>query len=67
MATATVTDYITRTINATATASSTNRATPQGGVFEGENPSKQVLLFYPQPLLVQLEEDSCQLCKHFLS
>lgn len=42
MATATVTDFITTTINATATASSTNRATPQGGVFEGENPSKQV-------------------------
>lgn len=40
MATATVTQILTTTIHATAaTASSSNRATPQGGVFEGVNPT----------------------------
>ncbi|RVX72567.1 hypothetical protein B0A52_03963 [Exophiala mesophila] len=40
MATATVTEILTTTIHATAaTASSSNRATPQGGVFEGVNPT----------------------------
>ena len=41
MATATVTQLITHTVNATAaTATATNRATPQGGILEGENPSR---------------------------
>lgn len=40
MATATVTDFVTRTVNATqATSSSSDRAPPQGGVFEGANPT----------------------------
>ncbi|OQV10615.1 hypothetical protein CLAIMM_14589 [Cladophialophora immunda] len=40
MATATVTDFITKTVNATAaTSTSSSRATPQGGVFEGLNPT----------------------------
>jgi Kef-type K+ transport system membrane component KefB len=41
MATATVTEFVTRTINATAaTSSAANRATPQGGVFEHVDPSR---------------------------
>ena len=39
MATVTVTDMVTKTINASATASSTIRAAPQGGILEGGNPS----------------------------
>jgi Kef-type K+ transport system membrane component KefB len=40
MASATVTEFVTRTVNATAaTASSNGRATPQGGVFEHVNPT----------------------------
>ncbi|KIY02337.1 uncharacterized protein Z520_02475 [Fonsecaea multimorphosa CBS 102226] len=40
MATPTVTEFITRTVNATAaTSTSSSRATPQGGVFEGLNPT----------------------------
>ncbi|KIW81340.1 hypothetical protein Z517_04365 [Fonsecaea pedrosoi CBS 271.37] len=41
MANATVTEFLTRTVNATAaTSTSTNRAVPQGGVFEGLNPTQ---------------------------
>lgn len=42
MASATVTEFITHTVNATcaATPSSTNRVTPQGGIFEHGNPTK---------------------------
>lgn len=39
MATTTVVDYITKTITATGTATSTTRASPQGGILEGANPS----------------------------
>ncbi|KIW87056.1 uncharacterized protein Z519_12353 [Cladophialophora bantiana CBS 173.52] len=40
MATATVTEFITKTVNATAaTSTASSRATPQGGVFEGLNPT----------------------------
>jgi hypothetical protein len=39
MATKTVTEMVTKTINASATASSTLRAPPQGGILEGGNPS----------------------------
>jgi Kef-type K+ transport system membrane component KefB len=58
MATATVTEIITRTINATAaTSSAANRATPQGGVFEGVNPSRYdpknpIILFIIQAAIV---------------
>lgn len=58
MASATVTEYITRTVNATsATASSADRAPPQGGLFEGSNPSEfdpknPVVLFIIQASLV---------------
>ena len=58
MATATVTEFITRTVNATsATASSENRATPQGGVFEGVNPThydtkNPIVLFIIQASIV---------------
>jgi hypothetical protein len=40
MATITVTEMATKTINASATASSTLRAAPQGGILEGGNPSQ---------------------------
>ncbi|KEF56978.1 uncharacterized protein A1O9_07168 [Exophiala aquamarina CBS 119918] len=40
MATATITEFVTRTVNATAaTATASNRATPQGGIFEHVNPT----------------------------
>jgi len=40
MATATVTSYVTHTVtSAAASASSTNRTPPQGGIIEGGNPS----------------------------
>jgi hypothetical protein len=39
MATLTVTEMVTRTINGSATPSSTYRAAPQGGILEGGNPS----------------------------
>lgn len=42
MATATITEFVTRTVNATAataTTTSANRATPQGGIFEHVNPT----------------------------
>ncbi|KIX07737.1 uncharacterized protein Z518_02391 [Rhinocladiella mackenziei CBS 650.93] len=58
MATATVTDFVTTTVNAsTAASSSTNRATPQGGVFEGVNPStydpkNPIILFIIQASIV---------------
>ncbi|OAP56295.1 hypothetical protein AYL99_09474 [Fonsecaea erecta] len=40
MATATVTEFLTKTVNATAaTSTSSARAAPQGGVFEGLNPT----------------------------
>ena len=59
MATVTVTDIVTRTVNATcaATASSTNRATPQGGVFEHVNPThydtkNPIVLFIIQAAIV---------------
>ena len=58
MATATVTDFVTRTVNATAaTSSSTHRATPQGGVFEHVNPSRfdpknPIILFIIQAAIV---------------
>ncbi|KAK6387375.1 uncharacterized protein PV06_04981 [Exophiala oligosperma] len=58
MATATVTELITRTVNATtATSSSTNRATPQGGVFEHVNPTvydpkNPIILFIIQAAIV---------------
>jgi len=40
MATATVTEFVTRTVNVTAaTATASNRATPQGGIFEHVNPT----------------------------
>jgi Sodium/hydrogen exchanger family len=40
MATTTVTQMVTRTIHVSATASSTLRAAPQGGILEGGNPSQ---------------------------
>ncbi|KIW11685.1 hypothetical protein PV08_10987 [Exophiala spinifera] len=58
MATATVTDFITRTVSATsATSTSTNRATPQGGVFEHVNPTvydpkNPIILFIIQAAIV---------------
>jgi Kef-type K+ transport system membrane component KefB len=58
MATATVTEIITKTINATAAiTSAANRATPQGGVFEGVNPSRYdpknpIILFIIQAAIV---------------
>ena len=58
MATATVTEFFTRTVNATAaTASSSNRATPQGGVFEHVNPThfdpkNPIVLFIIQAAIV---------------
>lgn len=60
MATATVTEFITRTVNATAatsSAASENRATPQGGVFEHVNPShwdpsNPIVLFIIQASIV---------------
>ena len=60
MATATVTEVFTTTVNATAataSAASGNRATPQGGVFEGVNPthfdsSNPIVLFIIQAALV---------------
>jgi Kef-type K+ transport system membrane component KefB len=58
MATATVTEFITRTVNATAaTSSAANRATPQGGVFEHVNPSRfdpknPIILFIIQAAIV---------------
>jgi hypothetical protein len=58
MATPTVTEYITRTVNATAaTATSDDRATPQGGVFEHVNPthydpSNPIVLFIIQASIV---------------
>jgi Kef-type K+ transport system membrane component KefB len=58
MATATVTEFVTRTVNATAaTATSDNRATPQGGVFEHVNPthydpSNPIVLFIIQASIV---------------
>lgn len=59
MATATVTEFVTTTINATAaaTSSASNRATPQGGVFEGVNPSRYdpknpIILFIIQAAIV---------------
>jgi Kef-type K+ transport system membrane component KefB len=60
MASATVTEFITQTINATAataSASSDNRATPQGGVFEHVNPthydpSNPIVLFIIQASIV---------------
>jgi hypothetical protein len=39
MATKTVTEMVTKTISASATASSTLRAPPQGGILEGGNPT----------------------------
>ena len=57
MATAIVTDYVTVTINSTAIASSTNRATTQGGIFEGVNPTRYdtknpIVLFIIQAAIV---------------
>lgn len=60
MATATVTDFVTRTVNATAAATSSasaDRATPQGGVFEGVNPTvydpkNPIILFVIQAAFV---------------
>jgi Kef-type K+ transport system membrane component KefB len=59
MATATLTEFITRTVNVTAatSAASDNRATPQGGVFEHVNPShwdpsNPIVLFIIQASLV---------------
>lgn len=58
MATATVTEFITRTVNATtATSTSANRATPQGGVFEHVNPTvydpkNPIILFIIQAAIV---------------
>jgi hypothetical protein len=40
MATKTVTEMVTKTINASTTASTTLRAPPQGGILEGGNPSQ---------------------------
>lgn len=58
MATATVTEFVTSTVNSTvATATSDNRATPQGGVFEHVNPShydpsNPIVLFIIQASIV---------------
>ncbi len=58
MATATVTEFITQTVNATsATSTSTNRATPQGGIFEHVNPTvydpkNPIILFIIQAAIV---------------
>ncbi|EXJ62017.1 hypothetical protein A1O7_02449 [Cladophialophora yegresii CBS 114405] len=58
MATATVTEFVTRTVNAiAATSSAANRATPQGGVFEHVNPShydpkNPIILFIIQAAIV---------------
>lgn len=58
MATATVTEFVTRTVNATAaTATTSNRATPQGGIFEHVNPThydtkNPITLFIIQASLV---------------
>lgn len=60
MATATVTEFITQTVNATAATSSATsdvRATPQGGVFEDVNPthwdpSNPIVLFIIQASIV---------------
>ena len=60
MASATVTEFITQTVNATAataSATSDNRATPQGGVFEHVNPthydpSNPIVLFIIQASIV---------------
>lgn len=57
MATATVTDFVTTTVNATASSTSTGRATPQGGIFEGGNPThydpkNPIILFIIQAALV---------------
>jgi Kef-type K+ transport system membrane component KefB len=58
MATATVTEFITKTVNATtATSTSTNRATPQGGIFEHVNPTvydpkNPIILFIIQAAIV---------------
>lgn len=58
MASATVTEFVTTTVNATAaTATSDNRATPQGGVFEHVNPthfdpSNPIVLFIIQASIV---------------
>jgi len=61
MATATVTEFATKTISVTvsAAATSSNRATPQGGVFEGLNPSRwnpqnPIILFTIQAAIVIL-------------
>jgi hypothetical protein len=40
MATKTVTEMVTKTINATTTTSGALRAPPQGGILEGGNPSQ---------------------------
>lgn len=58
MATATVTEFVTQTVNATAaTASADNRATPQGGVFENVDPTEYdpknpIILFIIQAAIV---------------
>jgi Kef-type K+ transport system membrane component KefB len=58
MATATVTEFVTRTVNATvATATPSNRATPQGGVFEHVDPThydtkNPIILFIIQAAIV---------------
>ena len=58
MATATVTEFFTRTVNATtATSTSTLRATPQGGIFEQVDPTKYdpknpIILFVIQASIV---------------
>ena len=57
MATATVTEIVTKTINATASASSALRAAPQGGILEGGNPSKYdpknpIILFIIQAAII---------------
>jgi hypothetical protein len=59
MASITVTEFVTRTVNATCatTTTSSNRATPQGGVFEHVNPThfdpkNPIVLFVIQASLV---------------
>ncbi|KAJ9616534.1 hypothetical protein H2200_000253 [Cladophialophora chaetospira] len=58
MATATITEFVTHTVNATAaTSSAAHRATPQGGVFEHVNPSRfdpknPIILFIIQAAIV---------------
>jgi len=57
MATVTVTERFTKTVNASATATSTLRAAPQGGILEGLNPTNYdpknpIILFIIQAAII---------------